>query len=71
MKLTVGGFMNKFRFKSNGDGTCQLVVDESFAETVLHVPEKSPDDDKVISVIVAGVLFNKDMTTLIRVCSHY
>ena len=57
--------MNELKFKSNGDGTCQLVVDESFAETVLHVPEKSPDGDKVISVIVAGVLFNKDMTTLI------
>lgn len=57
--------MNELKFKSNGDGTCQLVVDESFAETVLHVPEKSPDGDKVISIIVAGVLFNKDMTTLI------
>ena len=65
MKLKVGVFMNELKFKSNGDGTCQLVVDESFAETVLHVPEKSPDGDKVISVIVAGVLFNKDMTTLI------
>lgn len=44
--------MNELRFKSNGDGTCQFVVSKSFSETVLHVPEKSPDGDKVISVDV-------------------
>lgn len=42
--------MTGLKFKSNGDGTCQLVVGKSFVDTVLHIPEKSPEGDKVISL---------------------
>lgn len=88
--------MTGLKFKSNGDGTCQLVVTENFTEEILEIPEKSPHGDKVISLFLPatfnravsfrleeleeitvdpentryssfdGVLFNKDMTTLIQ-----
>ena len=101
--------MNELKFKSNGDGTCELVLPDDFAEEILYVPEKKNDGEKVISVnthdnksikkiflpatlksenyllfrlheleevVIApenpyfssfeGVIFSKDMTTLIR-----
>lgn len=101
--------MNELKFKSNGDGTCELVLPDDFAKEILYVPEKNPDGEKVISVnthdnksikkiflpatlksenyllfrlheleevVVApenpyfssfeGIIFSKDMTTLIR-----
>lgn len=44
--------MNGLEFESNGNGKCHLVVDENFAEEILHVPEKSPEGDKVVSIYV-------------------
>ena len=32
--------MTGLKFKSNGDGTCQLVVTENFTEEILEIPEK-------------------------------
>ena len=42
--------MTGLKFKSNGK--CHLVVDENFAEEILHVPEENPEGDKVVSIYV-------------------
>lgn len=44
--------MNGLKFESNGNGKCHLVVDENFAEEILHVPEENPEGDKVVSIYV-------------------
>lgn len=42
--------MNEYDFKSNGDGTCTLIVGQNFDNVILDIPEKSSNGDKVISI---------------------
>lgn len=42
--------MSDVEYKSNGDGTCRLVINKNFSEEILHVSAKSPGGDKVISL---------------------
>ena len=51
MKLTLGVFMNELKFKSNGDGTCELVLPDDFAEEILYVPEKKTTVKKLFRSI--------------------
>ncbi|MBQ6298263.1 MAG: hypothetical protein IJK81_11380 [Selenomonadaceae bacterium] len=48
--IQLGRFFIPLYFKNNGK--CHLVVDENFAEEILHVPEESPEGDKVVSIYV-------------------
>lgn len=46
-------------FKSKGDGTCKIVVNENFAEEILHVPEKNHDGDEIIAICVKNACVKK------------
>lgn len=46
-------------FIGNGKGKCGLTINENFTEKFFHVPEKSPNGDKIISVLVMSAHVKK------------
>lgn len=64
---------NGLDFKSNGDGTCRLVVGENFSEEILHVTEENSDGDKIVALRVENSRVKKIFlpATIKSVCQDY